>query len=411
LRILYISQYFPPEAGASQTRAYELARNLVQLGHHVTMLAEIPNHPSGIIPPEYHGRLYERADLDGIDVRRVWVKASPQKTYRSRLAFYTSFMVTAGLAGLFLARGRYDVLYVDSPPLLAGGAGLAISYLRRIPMVFEVCDLWPESAVVLGEMKNPKAISLATKLEEACYRHSHKIVVVTKGIEDRLRQRGVPGEKLALIPNGATTDFFDFSPEAHLRIRTELGLEHKFIAGYAGLHGLAQGLETIVEAARLLLDEPEYHFVLVGAGPTRTQVMALAQQYALQNITFIPEQPRTSIPAYLSAADVALIPLKRVELFEGALPSKLFDAWACRRPVIMSVDGEARQILETVQGGRYSPPEDPQGIVEALHWMKANPALREKMGENGRTYTVQHHSHPSLAKRLADVLQEASRKT
>ncbi len=163
MRILYLSQYFPPEVGATQTRAHEMARNWVRLGHQVTMLTEVPNHPSGIIPPAYRGKLYERSQLDGIEVVRLWVAASPVKTFRSRMAFYLSYMASAALGGLF-ERGPFDLIYATSPPLFVGGAALAISYLRRIPLVFEVRDLWPESAVVLGEIKSQRAIALATRL-------------------------------------------------------------------------------------------------------------------------------------------------------------------------------------------------------------------------------------------------------
>lgn len=207
MRLLYLSQYFPPEAGATQTRAHEMARNWVRLGHAVTMIAEVPNHPSGVIPPEYRGKLWERKPLDGIDVIRVWVKASPVKTFGSRMAFYLTFMMSAALAGM-LVRGRFDWVYASSPPLFVGGAALAISYLRRIPLVFEVRDLWPESAVALGELSNPKAVALATKLEEACYRRARKIVVVTEGIRDKLLERGYPAEKVVLIRTGPTSSCF-----------------------------------------------------------------------------------------------------------------------------------------------------------------------------------------------------------
>src|SRR5574342_1417632 len=182
MRILYLSQYFPPEVGATQTRAYEMARGLVRAGHQVTMIAEVPNHPSGIIPPRYRGKLYERSLWYGIEVIRVWVKASPVKNFRGRMAFYLSYMLMAALAGLSLARGKYDVIYTTSPPLFAGAAGLTLSYLRRIPLVFEVRDLWPESAVALGELRHPRAIKLAELLEKRCYQRARAIVVVTSGI-------------------------------------------------------------------------------------------------------------------------------------------------------------------------------------------------------------------------------------
>lgn len=413
MRILYISQYFPPESGATQTRAYEMARNLVSLGHSVTMLAEVPNHPSGIIPPHYRGKLFERADLEGIDVIRVWVKASPEKNFRNRMAFYLTFMVNAALAGLFLARSRYDILYVSSPPLFVGGSALVLNTLRHIPMVFEVRDLWPESAVALGEISSQRAIAWATQLEEACYRRARRIVVVTQGIYNRLIERDLPPEKVTLIPNGANVDLFQFNPAKRDRIRDELNLQDAFIVIYAGIFGVAQGLETIVEAARQLHEsqppgQPKIHFVMIGDGPKRSEITALAERYGLPNLTLLPEQPREKIPAYLSAADAAIIPLRNLDLFKGALPSKMFDAWACQRPVLLSVDGEARQALEAAEGGLFIPPEDPTALAQAALHLAADPAGCQRMGLNGRAYTEQNYSRRTLALKLAQLLQDIS---
>ena len=405
MRILYLSQYFPPEAGATQTRAFEMARNLVRLGHSVTMLAEVPNHPSGIIPPEFRGKIYERSILEGIDVIRVWVKASPVKNLRNRMLFYLTFMVNAALAGLLLARGRYDLIYASSPPLFVGGAALALSALRRTPMVFEVRDLWPESAVALGELSNPRAIALSTRLEEACYHRAKAIVVVTRGIYERLLARGIPVDKLHLIPNGANVDLFRFNIGERERLRHEMGMEGKFVAVYAGIFGVAQGLETVVEAARLLRDRVDVHFLLIGDGPRREEIETLARQYTLPNLTLLPEQPRERIPAYLSAADLALIPLRSLDLFKGALPSKMFDAWACQRPVLLSVDGEARGILEQAQGGVFVPPEDAQAMAAALLEIKKASSQQEAMGLSGRQFTEAHYSRRALAEKLASLLQ------
>ena len=405
MRILYLSQYFPPEAGATQTRAYEMSRNWVRLGHSVTMLSEIPNHPSGIIPPEYRGKLYERADLEGIDVIRVWVKASPVKNLRNRMFFYLSFMVNAALAGLLLARQPYDLIYASSPPLFVGGAALLLSCLRRIPLVFEVRDLWPESAVTLGEIRNRRMIALATRLEIACYRRARRIIVVTEGIRDRLLERGWGIDKINLVQNGANTQLFQFDPQARQQKRAELGLEGKFVAVYAGIHGLAQGLESVVRTAQLLQDQPDIHIILIGDGPKKQDIHQLVDSLGLGNIRLLPEQPRASIPAYLSASDAALVPLKKLELFRGALPSKLFDAWACERPVLLSVDGEARRILEQAGGGLFVPPEDPQALAQALLELKENPDLRREMGLNGRLYTEQNYSRKALAERLAHILE------
>ncbi|GAB4500076.1 MAG: glycosyltransferase family 4 protein [Anaerolineales bacterium] len=406
MNILYLSQYFPPEAGATQTRAYEMGRNLVKMGHTVTMIAEVPNHPSGIIPPEYRGKLWERAELEGMEVIRVWVKASPVKNFANRMAFYLTYMLNATLAGLFLARKRYDVLLVTSPPLFVGAAGLALHFLRQIPMVFEVRDLWPESAVALGELKNPKAIALATRLEEACYAQARRVVVVTEGIRSRLLKRGLPPEKIALIPNGANTQMFGYNPQARARLRAEWGFTpNTFVAMYAGIHGIAQGLETVLHAADKLRQHPQVQFVLVGDGPERAGLQHLAQQLNLPNLRFLGEQARQNMPALLSAADTALIPLRKLELFKGALPSKVFDAWACERPVLLSVDGEARAALESCAGGWYVPPEDADALSAAVLRLAALPeGERAAMGLRGRAFTEQNFSRAAQARALGELL-------
>ena len=404
MRILYLTQYFPPEVGATQTRAHEMARGLVSAGHHVTIITELPNHPSGIIPPQYRGKLWERATLDGIEVIRVWVKASPVKNFRNRMVFYLSYMVMAALAGLLLARGRYNALYATSPPLFVGGAALIISYLRRIPLIFEVRDLWPESAVALGELNNPKAVALATRLEHACYRRARRIVVVTRGIYNRLLERGYPLQKLALILNGANTDLFQAQPEPACELRRQLGLTGKFVVMYAGIHGIAQGLETVLDTAARLADQPDIHFLLVGEGPVKAHIVALAQERALNNITFHPEVPRPQMPIFLSVADVALVPLRRLDLFKGALPSKMFDAWACQTPTLMTIDGEARQALDQAGAGLFVEPENPGAMVQAILYLKANPDERRTMGQKGRQAVVSHFSRQAQAQQLLNVL-------
>ncbi|RMF04793.1 MAG: glycosyltransferase WbuB [Chloroflexi bacterium] len=405
MRILYLSQYFPPEVGATQTRAVEMARGLVRAGHHVTMIAEFPNHPTGIIPPEYRGRWFERAQLDGIEVIRVWVSASPVKNFRTRLAFYLSYMLMAALAGLFLARGKFDAIYATSPPLFVGGAALVISYLRRIPLVFEVRDLWPESAVALGELRNQRAIRIAEWLERTCYRRAKRVVVVTRGIFDNLTSGGkLNPQKLVFIPNGANTDLFTYEPRVGFSLKESLGLGGKFVVLYAGIHGIAQGLETVIATAQKLTDDPDVHFLFVGEGPVKADIIALAEANQLTNVTFHPAVPRNEMPGFLSAADVALVPLKRLDLFQGALPSKMFDAWACNCPTLITVDGEARAVLEQSEAGLFAEPENPDALTQAIRHLKGHrPELRQ-MGERGRQAVEQHYSRQAQAAQLVDLL-------
>ena len=403
MRVLYLSQYFPPEVGATQTRAYEMAVGLTRAGHQVTMLTEVPNHPEGIIRPEYRGRFWTRETLAGIDVIRVWVKTAPVKTMRTRLAFYLSYMLNGTLAGL--ARGRYDVIYATSPPLFVGGAALALSFLRRIPLVFEVRDLWPESAVALGELRNPRFIRWATWLEERCYHRAHRVVVVTEGVRNRLVERGFPSEKLTLIPNGANTDLFHPQPEAGRALRSEMGLGDRFLILYAGIHGIAQGLETILRAARQLAGDPRIHFIFVGDGPCKADLLRLKQDINLSNVTMLDAQPRDAIPAYLSAADVALIPLRRLELFKGAVPSKMFDAWACGCPVVLSIDGESRQVLERAHAGVFVEPESAKAMAEAIRTLSTDRERCREYGANGRRFVEKYYSRQAQARQLVELLE------
>jgi len=405
MHILYLSQYFPPEGGATQTRAYEMSRNLVLMGHQVTVITELPNHPSGIIAPEFRGELFHRSILDGIDVIRVWVKTSPRMNFINRILFYFSYMTASSLAGFFLDRRCYDLIYASSPPLFVGVAGLFLSWKMRIPLIFEVRDLWPESAIALGELAHPLAIRWAYRLERACYSQAKKIIVVTQGIFDNLIQRGIPEEQLSLIPNGANTDLFQFHPEARARIRDEMAWNENFVVVYAGIHGIAQGLEYIVDTARLLEHDSRVHFVLIGDGPQKRNIVDLVQRYKLTNLTFINEQPREVIPNYLSAADVALIPLRNLDIFKGALPSKIFDAWACNLPVIISIDGEARYLIEIAEGGIYVPPEDMDSLKSAILSLLEDPARRIQLGANGRKFTEIHFTRKALAEKLAQTIE------
>lgn len=405
MRILYLSQYFPPEVGATQTRAYEMARGLVEAGHQVTMITEFPNHPAGVFPPEYQRKVFERAELDGIEVVRVWVFASTNKNFRNRIAFYVSYMMMAVLGAMMLVRGRYDLVYATSPPLFVGWAAIFISFLRRIPMVFEVRDLWPESAIALGILRGRYVIKWATWLEEACYRRSSLIVVTTEEMVPHLVERGIAAEKIRVIRNGANIELFQFSAEHRDRYRSELGLENSFIVIYAGLIGIAQGLHIALEGASRLGKEMELvHFLLIGDGPYKERLLAKADQMGLKNITFLPSKPREQIPGYLSAAEVALVPLTSQRLI-GALPSKMFDAMACQRPVILSAEGEAAEVLKSAKAGIIIPPEDDVALANVILHLKDNPGLCRELGCNGRQAVESKYSRQALAGQLVQLLE------
>ena len=408
MRILYLSQYFPPEIGATQTRAYEMARGLIRAGHHVTMITEVPNHPTGIIRSAYQGKLYERTNVVGIDVIRVWVKASPVKGFLSRMAFYLSYMFMATLVGLFLTRKKYDVIYATSPPLFVGAAALIISYLRFTPLVFEVRDLWPESAVALGELRNPLFIGLAKKLEWCCYRHSRRVVVVTEGIRRHLLGRGMASGRLQLIPNGARTDLFVPGPIDQNQ-RKQLSIaEDAFVVVYTGLHGLIHGMEIILQAAKFLqargMDERIVQFLLVGDGVAKQKLMVDARKMSLTNIRFLEAQPEVDLPPFIRLANVGLATTAKLPLTKGSLPVKMFSYMACARPVLLAVDGEARELVEAAKVGLYIAPEDGTALAETIIELMHNPDQCDTLGENGRRFVESHYSRESQSRELARLL-------
>jgi glycosyltransferase involved in cell wall biosynthesis len=341
----------------------------------------------------------------------VW--ASPEKTFGSRMRFYLSYMAMAALAGALVREpggggGRYNLVYATSPPLFVGLAGLAAATARRVPFVFEVRDLWPESAVALGELADRRAIALAEGLERLLYRRAKRIVAVTSGIRDRLVQRGIPEGKLALIPNGANTDLFRFDPDGRQRVRAQWGVhedEDQFVAMYAGVHGLAQGLETVLQAASMLKDRPHIRFVFVGEGPRKAGLVDMSRRMGLSNVRFLPEVPAHQMPAYLSAADCTIVPLRDQPVFRGALPSKMFEAWACARPVVLSAAGEAVGVLNEAGGGIAVPPERPDELARAILHLAEHADEAGRMGLLGCEYVRRNYSRQEQASRLEALLR------
>ena len=405
MNIIHLTQYYPPEPGAVQVRAQAIASSLVQFGHHVTVLTEMPNHPVGVIYPDYKGKLFSKEVLDDVEVLRVWVKTTPKKNFYTRIAFYLSYMLNAGLRGIFLRR-KYDFVFANSPPLFVGVAGLFLSFVHRIPFVFEVQDLWPESAVDMGELRNQRFIRWATWLEEKCYQYAERIVVVSDGIYNRLVERGIDPQKIRMVENGSNTRLFKPQPEQGARLRAHWGLDEKFIVFYGGIIGLAQGLETIVETAQRLVTEPDIHFVMVGEGPRRAALEAMLADLNLPNFTFLPGQTLEAMPAHLNAADVALAPLRDLPVFEGVRPTKIFDAWACERPVIVSARGEPCRIVQEAEGGLCTAPECPDEIANAILALRDQPELRLKLGLNGKKFVDSQYSLQAMAAKLELVLRD-----
>jgi colanic acid biosynthesis glycosyl transferase WcaI len=407
MKILYVSQYFPPEMGAPAARAAELSRHWAAAGHHVTVLTGFPNHPTGVVPREYRDqirRVVVRERVDGVEVVRTWLLPFPNRKAYERMLNYSSFCVSSAIAGLFLSQP--DVVIATSPQLLVGLSGWWLARWKRVPFVFEVRDLWPESLAAVGMDGNSLLHRSLAKIAGFLYRRADRVVVVSPAFEDYLVDHSrVPREKISVIENGVETQLFAPAPAAALR--RELGAEGKFVVSYIGTMGMAHGLETIIAAAlQLQSTNPEILFLIVGEGAEKEQIVALAYQRALNNVRFIEQQPRENIPSYICASDACLVPLKKTDLFKTVIPTKMLEFMSCARPVILGVEGQARAILEKAHGGLAIEPENSNALVNAILYLAANQETGRKLGQNGREYIVHKFSRRETAERYIRVLEQ-----
>lgn len=409
MKILYVSQYFPPEMGAPAARVAELSRHWARMGHEVTVLTGFPNHPTGVVPEDWRSRLHRlhcAETVDGVRVVRTWLWPLPNRKAHERIRNYASFCVSAAISGLALRKP--NVIIATSPQLLCAFSGWWLAFWKRIPFVFEVRDLWPESLVAVGVGSEGGAIhrTLST-IAGFLYRRASCIVVVSPAFKDHLmRFWTVPAARISIVENGVETDLFRLDPNA-TEVRKQLKLEKRFLICYIGTMGNAHGLETLIAAAQELQTSlPDALFLLIGEGAEKERIIKLAAARGLTNTLFLGQQPRDRIPAYVSAADVCLVMLKKTELFKTVIPTKLLEYMACERAVIASVDGQARQIIEESGGGVFVEPENCGELVKAVIDMAGNSDRRLRMGASGRQYIVNRFSREKTARDYITVLEK-----
>lgn len=406
MRILFISQYFPPEMGAPAARVHELARRWAARGHDVTVLTGFPNHPTGIVRPEYRGRWVMRESRDGIHVVRTFLYATPNRAVVKRSVAYVSFMLSAALAGPFVTR-RPDVVLATSPQFLVGLAGWIVAAVKRRPFVLEVRDLWPDSIVAVGAL--PEAhlvVRLLRRLERFLYRRARAVVVVTRSFVGELAARGVPPCRIKVVTNGVDLALFGRLVD-RANVRRRLGFENRFVCSYVGTVGMAHGLETILDAAEILRGKaPDVVFAIVGEGARRADVEAEAVRRGLDNVVFLGQRPREEVPDLLAASDVAIILLRASPLFRTVLPSKMFEAMGSATPVILGVEGEAADRLREAGAGVPIRPQDPAALAEAVLALRADPEHARALGVAGRRAAIRDYDRDALADDYAAWLED-----
>ncbi len=402
MRILYVSQYFPPEMGAPSARVFELSRRWVKKGDQVTVLTGFPNHPTGIIPAEYRGYRFLEEKKEGIRVVRTYIFAAPNKGFFKRVLSYVSFMCSAIVQGTRKV-GKQDLLIATSPQFFVGIAGLIISRLKGVPFVFEVRDLWPESIVQLGQLKNRTIIRFLEWIEMTLYRKAAHIVGVADSTVDILTKRGVPKEKITIIKNGVDLDLFK-SRDDQESLKEKHGFKDRFIVSYIGTHGLSHALDKVLDTAQQLKDEKEILFLLVGEGAEKENLKRKAKRLALKNVIFLDQIDKKQLPEYYALSDVILVTLRDLPLFRSVIPSKIFEIMAMARPILISVDGESRKLVEQAQAGIFCQPENPQEMKDKILYLKAQPELRRELGRNGRRFVEEQFDRNKLADRYQELL-------
>ena len=381
MRVTILTQYYPPEIGAPQARLSELASALVRRGHEVTVLTAMPSYPVGKIYPGYGGFLSQER-RGGARVIRTPIFPTQRADFLGRLANYFSFACSAGILGTFLLR-RCEYLIVESPPLFLGFTGLWLSWRTRAAMVFNVSDLWPETAVRLGVVRAGSLVHrVAAWLEGLCYRHAAVVSGQTKTIVASIAER-FPACRTYHFSNGVNTRVFHPDRRtAAARATLEGDAPDACVALYAGLHGLAQGLDQVLDAAGTLRADPKLRLVLVGDGPAKEGLMQHAREHGLSNVRFLDPLPSDQVPPLVAAADILVVPL--ATHIPGATPSKLYEAMASGRPVVLVAGGEPAAFVREHRVGIVVAPGDARGLVEALRTLSADATLRQELGANGR---------------------------
>jgi glycosyltransferase involved in cell wall biosynthesis len=403
MKILILTQYFPPEIGAAQNRLSGLANFLKEAGHTVTVLTALPNYPKGKIYEGYKNRLVVSEIKDGVTIIRTWLYTKQNLQFVGRLIHYCSFSLLALCVSLFKV-GRHDIVITECPPLFAGIAGWLISQMKKAKFVLNVSDLWTDSAVDMGMLKNGTLISIALGLEKFLYQHAHLITGQTQGIVDSIRSR-VSHTPVVLITNGVDQDFFSRTGSLHVQEHRNGEMPSgKFIVGYAGLHGLMQDLETVMEAARLLREDEHINFVLYGDGPKKEKLIRISKEAQIQNITFLPPQPAERMPEVFTSFDAMLIPLKDLPILRGAIPCKMLEAMAAAVPILLLAEGEAKNLVQQAECGIVLAPENPKLLAEAVRELCHNDSLRRRLGQNGRQYALQHYNRQRINKTFEELL-------
>ncbi len=404
MHILFLTDNFPPEVNAPASRTFEHCREWVERGANVTVITCAPNFPTGKVFIGYKNRLWQSEVMEGIRVIRVWTYITANEGFVKRVMDYLSFMLIGAVAGLFVR--KVDVVVGTSPQFFTACAAWMVGGVKRVPWVFELRDIWPESIKAVGAMQDSLAIRVLERIELFLYRHASRIVAVTHAFKDTLIRRGIDGRKIDVITNGV--DLSTFSPlPKDAGLTAELELNGSFVAGYIGTHGLAHGLETLLDAAKTLQQVPgaeNIRFLFLGDGAKKAELVESAKARGLRNVVFVASVPKEQVPRYWSLLDVSIIHLRKTDLFTSVIPSKLFECMGMGIPVLHGVAGESAAIVQTEQVGDVFESDNAQQLVDALLKLRADESRFINYQANGLS-AAKRYDRKQLAANMFKILK------
>ena len=400
MRILFLTDNFPPEVNAPASRTYEHCKEWVKAGADVTVITCAPNFPQGKVYEGYKNKLYQKEVVDGIKVIRVWTYIVPNKGFLKRTLDYISYSVSAFIAGLFVST---DVIIATSPQFFTALAGRVLSTWKRKPWIMEVRDLWPESIKTVGAMKDNLFIRYFEWQEKRCYKSAKHIVVVTDSFKRKLVERGIAAEKISVVKNGVNKDLFQPVPKDEALIK-QLHLEGKTIIGYIGTHGMAHKLDFILEAAHRLEGDSSLHFLLIGGGAMKEQLLKQKEELGCTNVTMLDPVMKNEVARYISILDVCLINLKKSPLFTTVIPSKMFENAGMGKPILMGVEGEAKDIIESYGAGVCFEPENYDDFAAKLRYL-LTPSVYDECKRNCKRL-ADDFDRSKLAMRMFSVVEK-----
>jgi glycosyltransferase involved in cell wall biosynthesis len=402
MKILFITDNFPPEVNAPATRTIEHCREWRKQGVEITVLTCAPNFPHGKVYDGYKNKIYSsELTQEGIKVIRVWSYISSNKGFIKRIMDYVSFANSAFWTGLFM---KYDIIVATSPQFFTTWTACALSKIRRKPWIFELRDLWPESIKTVGAMKQGRAIDFLEKIELYLYRDAERVVAVTDAFKRNLISRGITEDKIEVVTNGSNAELFATRPK-NRQLLKQLNLKGKFIIGYIGTHGLAHSLDFIVKSLKAVNDK-SIHFLFIGDGAMKEEIMEITRNLSLSNITFIPPVSKEEVPDYLSIIDVSLAPLKKSDTFKTVIPSKIFEASAMEKPTLLGVEGQAQEIIEKYNAGLCFEPENQSDFIAQLTKIKEKSIYKNL--QRGCKKLAEDFDRKKLAVKMLKIIKETS---